>query len=459
MTIKKTKVQIVEVDEFFLYLPLYFAKDQGFFGFVPDKYEIEIIKSKKKTDNSAYEMLMGTSDDYSDIMFAICDPITVLNKGLKGKFKEPIILASLITNYAFWAVNHQTHKVIMLKDLGKFEKIICYEPGTTSYAVAKRIYHDANVKKPIEDFIVTVQPNSELTRFTEAKPGTVVISPDLLGIDALVGRKESYNIEFAIGTTEEYGDAVITALISRQEILNNHRELVRGVLKALQKSLLHVRRNEEDVVDLAEQTLRDGERAMGALKTANDYNVFPESIETKRSHWERAVKAISLSRNKTFSEYELCESFSMYDKVVKPYCHMAKEIFHETCIDERIVPNALQEVSTVRFWKKYIFAFVWMAISVVPFLYFKLLIQFIIIPIVIGSTEALAYYFKLHEHRPLRMIANIMVSLFIITICSFALYIKEPFFPDHIKYWYFIIIAFGTFTYTFTIFQKAYKLE
>lgn len=183
----KYTVFIIQMDQHFLYLPIYFAKHKGFFGYVPDEYEIDFKTSLERTDISAYEELMLRRTNENEIKFAITDPTVVINRPLGVHEPSPVILAAMITNAAFWAVDHRAHEIKHFSDLGSFDKVIAYHPGTTSYGIAARVLREAG-KDVSELNIKTVNRGEELLALTYSEHGTVAISPDILEIDALIDR-------------------------------------------------------------------------------------------------------------------------------------------------------------------------------------------------------------------------------------------------------------------------------
>ncbi|MBF0459686.1 MAG: hypothetical protein HQK99_17505 [Nitrospirae bacterium] len=358
---KKILVEIVQMHEFFLYLPLYVAEKFYFEEFIPAEYVIKVISSKYKTDDSAYDMLMGTARAYKNVMFAVCDPMIILKDVSTPKNRNPIVLASLITNYSFWAINHQRHNVTLLKDLAKFDKIICYREGTTSYNIARRIYSDGGIGKKIADFIYPVETGQELIAFANAAAGSIVLSPDLLGIDALLGEDDDnkYSEELAIGDTAEYSGALVTALMSRLEVYKDHPKLVSGLLNALQHAILLVRSKDQKVIAFAHDQLGNGEYSEGALSRAIDHNVFPESIEVKYAHWEKAVKATYTE----WSEYLLKDALGKYEQYVKPYANNAIEIFNACFSNNRKQPT----ISSVEHsWiERNLFSSLWLSVLII----------------------------------------------------------------------------------------------
>src|ERR1700682_4308360 len=122
-------IHILQMDKHFLYLPIYFAEDRNFFGFLPKEVKVVIDSSDKHTDISTYDQMMDRSPRYREFEIAITDPIQILRTPLNARVK-PAVLATLVTNAAFWAVNHASHLVSAFRDLGAFERVIAYAPGT-----------------------------------------------------------------------------------------------------------------------------------------------------------------------------------------------------------------------------------------------------------------------------------------------------------------------------------------
>ncbi|MCH7575220.1 MAG: hypothetical protein IIA59_08860 [Candidatus Marinimicrobia bacterium] len=361
-TIRK-KVKIVQMDKHFLYLPVHYAKKCNFFDYIPREFEItEIITSDKRTDESAYAMLMDTTDRNSEIAFAVCDPTVILDMPPRDKNRSPAILAALITNAAFWAVNHKTHRIDNLKDLGKFDKIIAYPPGTTSYGIANRIYHDSRKKQPVDEFVEVVDSGRELLKLTDSEKSTVALSPNPLAIDALIGSSEEYEVDIALGNTPEYSNVLVTALLSRADIVREHPTLVEGLLKALQRSILLVQFRYPDVVQFTRDYFRYGERAEGALRMTSDDHVFPSNIEVSKAHWINAVRAALYAKKEPFGQAGSKRADEVFERTIEPYRHFA-----QAAVRDEILPRlAIMPKQARNRWelvKGYFLPLLWLTIG------------------------------------------------------------------------------------------------
>lgn len=341
----KEVIEIVQMHQHFLYLPLYYARHCNFFGLLPKRYEIRFRDSLEKTDQSAYAMLMDrSSKDNANIQFAICDPVTVFNTPIEDD-QSPVILAGLITNAAFWAVDRRTHRVTVLRDLSQFDRIIAFNKGTTSFGIARRIFTDAGKT----DNIKLVEPGQELVALSQSEIGTVALSPDVLAIhDLVASSKGVFNVDLALGSTPEYSNVLVTALITRQDILQGHSDLVKGLLRAIQRALLAVKFSSPEVVDYArDRFVKEEFLIKRALERANDSHVYPASIEVSQSHWLNAARAACDASGRKFGENEYADAVQIFEKRIKPYSVLAYEVGQDFL--ERFSNNHLTGLKSIRY--------------------------------------------------------------------------------------------------------------
>ncbi len=331
------KVKIVQMDKHFLYLSLYYAQHCNFFGYLPQNYEIEIYNLGKfeHTDENAFKALMREPYEKKGIHYAICDPVQVLNTTHISSDYKPVILGSLITNSSFWAIDHYTHTTKAFKDLALYDKIITYPIGTTSYNIAEQLFAVSGKKCKKEEFIKTVQPNYELLELRESPAGTIALSPNPFEIHELISNDESFKINLPLGSTPEYSNVLVTALLSRHEFVNNHRELTIGLLKALQRATALIKHYDENdsestqLLPFVDRYFTDGKNASGALDMALNAKVFPDTVEINQLQWQKAVRAWNFHSDVSESD-QLAET--SYDNYIRPFLHFANEAYTEVMI-------------------------------------------------------------------------------------------------------------------------------
>lgn len=319
------KVKIVVMDYHFLYLPLFYAQHKAFFGYIPENYQIEITRSAEHTDVATFEMLMDTSSaKNARVDFAVADPSAILSRPTFAD-PAPAILAALISNTAFWAVDRKSHTIITPQDLATFQNIIAFHPGTTSYAIAQRIFKSANKTPSIK----SVHPQQELVALQDSK-NTVALSPDILGIDALIFEKHQYNIDLALGTTQEFQNVFMTALLSRQDVVEEHRDLVVGLIKALQWSLMLVKAQAPDLLAYAETRFGEPqERIKNALHLAAKSQVFPLTVEVSSVTWMNAAQIYYDSTPAGYGLDQQKNARHLFQHVVQPYLALSRSAVNE----------------------------------------------------------------------------------------------------------------------------------
>lgn len=286
-------VHVSQMGKHFLYLPFYFALESDFFGYISAEYKLENDFPRPLTDNVAYDNMMSSHPEYENVLFAVTDPIQVLRTP-KDASDPPVILASLITNAAFWAINHGSIIVKFFDDLALFDKLISYAKGTTSYGIASRVYLEGTKSQKKEDFIVPVEPGQELLKLAEFERNSTVValSPDLLKIQHALKNHASYRLELALGRTPEYSGVLVTALLTKKSVVTEHRQLISGMLRGLQEALLRVQMEESIIVKFSERYFTGAKSvAKEAISKANEAQVYPSNIMISEPHWMNAVRA------------------------------------------------------------------------------------------------------------------------------------------------------------------------
>src|SRR5687767_2880093 len=114
------KVHILQMGKHFVYLPLYYAHSRGFFGHLKEPVSIVIDEPLPPyTDTATFDHVMDRSPRHRDFVMCITDPTQALQP-LSTELHRPAVLATLVTNGSFWAVDHRTRTIKGLRDLGSF---------------------------------------------------------------------------------------------------------------------------------------------------------------------------------------------------------------------------------------------------------------------------------------------------------------------------------------------------
>ena len=325
-------VKIVVMGRYFLYMPLYVALSEELSNPIYDKsqgegYDLKLTVAKPQSDLQACSVLMDTmTKEYDDIWFAIGDPTALLDDRLPStQNSRPVVLSSLVVNAAFWAVNHTDNQIKNVRDIAeKFDTIIACGEGTTSYAIASQIMSLKSQQSPSQH-IEVVEPFQELIKLAEIQGAqaskVIALSPELLEIEELVSSIEnSYTINLALGSTPEYNDIVVTALMTRSDIVDKHEHLVVTIVNAIQKALLLIHLEQPSILQTAEDYFpaRDNFSLGRALRKAEEAAVFPWITALGRANWINTCKRVYCEGEQFRPDLkEKAESF--YDVSIEPY--------------------------------------------------------------------------------------------------------------------------------------------
>ncbi len=275
--------------DFFLYLPIYYAHSQDFFNLLPDNYEVNIvITNKKRTDDGVFHELLGREN--KEIKFALCDPKVIFNYGNESIYANTAVLAALISNSAFWVMNHRV-QIERLSQLSQFKQMLAFKPGTTSYAIAK----EAQIK------IITVDSPYEISSFRDYDESTVTLTPSLVDVLRMTSITEDeykgkYNKALSLSDDENFSGILTTALMTRQDIILEEKELVVAVLAALQHTFYLLKIQDQDILSYSNYD-RFGQKPdkyrREALDMALDEKIYPETIKINKASWRKAARCFA----------------------------------------------------------------------------------------------------------------------------------------------------------------------
>lgn len=312
-------VTIIEMEHHFLYLPVYFARDRGFFNQIPPGYQTKIVQAPAETDADAYRRLCNGEAD-----LAICDPCAIIYARKEGF--TPAVLAGLVARGAFWAVNTKSPEITELDELAQFEHIVAFHPGTTSHGIASRIIRSARGRAPIIESVRPFQEFTALEDLTNDNKSAVALSPDVLRLEkSLETNRDWLSVKLALAETVEYGHLLVTAVIARPDFVTAHPEFVNGFLTGLQRALIHARVADAQVIDYAREAFNQPENIVErALKRANDVQVWASDITVSEDLWVNAVQAYYDSIGQTFDAAARREAQRVFAESFKPHVDRAQ---------------------------------------------------------------------------------------------------------------------------------------
>jgi len=336
-------VRIVCQAKHFLYLPLYFAESNDFFGLIPKKYNVITESAVIPTDEFALEELFQGKHK-NETLFAVCDPMPIISKGIGEN--EAVILAGLVKNAAFWAVDHNSDKKTLLRDLAEFDKIICFQEGTTSYRIANDIVKFGKENGKSIELILKDEESTlrELTNFKNTN--TIALSPNIPRIQKLIKSHNEYKMVLEIGITPEYSNILVTALTTKHYVIEKHKDLVVGLLASLIKAMNAIKCKSSEVIEYVEHFGEFRDISSEVIDSAIEADVFPFDLMIKEMEWRSALNTVMDIENQKEVEIKANKTFNRY---IKNYSYIL---------------NVADSLSKSKFTKKAIFSSL---ILVIPF--------------------------------------------------------------------------------------------
>lgn len=328
------KVLISQMSEHFLYLPLYYAKSQDYFGYVDSsQYIIQIREPFEKTDAAVIREVMNAYGESRDVKLAICDP-TQIYQFSEVERGDIAILSAIISETAIWAIDKDAPPVMHLTDLQSFQNIISYGEGSTTHAIARRIAGPNHT-------IWTVNPRQEFRTLLEFE-SAVALSPDILyAVQAEKERGRNFRIILPISQTGEYGNVLVTALLGSRAFVVEHPALVQGIIKALHKAIEDIRANDPALIPFASHFFRQDEDVIEeALLKANQAAVYASSPIIQQGAWDRASRAYFQSTTIVPSENDISRrALDVYSQLIEPHSHLANSAIRLRALPSKTISN------------------------------------------------------------------------------------------------------------------------
>src|SRR5438105_2376394 len=125
------RITLAAAAEVPLYLPLYVAEKQEFFGFISG-YDINVVHAEKHEDGDkwALDKLVDPFGDNRLVQFAVCDPLKTC------LIERTVVIATIVCKAAFWVVDRD-HLINSEEDFAPFDKLWTYPEGMSAYSIAK----------------------------------------------------------------------------------------------------------------------------------------------------------------------------------------------------------------------------------------------------------------------------------------------------------------------------------
>jgi len=286
---KLNKITIAQTSDFFLYAPLYIAKDAKIF----EKQGLDVSILNTGGDEKTWAAVIS-----GDASFGLSDPTFIILSEKRGQSGK--VISNIVNGVPFWGITYNK-KIEPLKELNEIKK---YTVGTfpspsTAYSLQKKMFSDNGL-------VVNIKEGAFGTMIPMLKANQVDIA---LELEPNVSQAVNDGAKIIYSLSEVYGDFAITGLTTTDVMIKNDPKLVQDVVTSIQKAIDFIHAKPDSSLHFLIKRFTDIDKniAQDALqRVINDY-IIPQNTITKKEAWDKAVQlriAIGdIETAKNFEEY------------------------------------------------------------------------------------------------------------------------------------------------------------
>jgi NitT/TauT family transport system substrate-binding protein len=264
-------VTIAQAGDFYLYAPLYVAKDAGFFT----AHGIDVTIVSTGGDDKTWSAVTSGS-----AQFGVADPTFVAVSAQRGQPGR--VIASIVNGVPFWGItlDASIQPFTNAKDISG-HTIATFPSPSTAFALQSKMFSDAglppNIRQGAFGTLITMLRANQADIALELEPN---VSASL---------KSGAHVVYSMRTL--YGDFAITGLTTTPPLLKRDPILIDSVVCSLQQSLDFIRINQVASARLLSRRFPDIplDVATAALARITDERIVPETLRIDPAAWDKAI--------------------------------------------------------------------------------------------------------------------------------------------------------------------------
>lgn len=265
-------VTVAQVGDFFLYLPLYYAKEEGFFE--REGLDVTIVNSGGD-DKSVAAVISGSAD------FGVGDPTFAAVANEQGQ--QVRVVGSVVNGVPFWGVSKRS-------DLQRFNSpsqlrgltVATFPSPSTAYVLQAEMFRKAQLPPSIR----------------EAQFGSLLPLLDTGAVDIVLELEPNVSTAVANGAqvlysmAADYPDFAITGVTVLQSTIDQNPERVRKFVRALDAAERAAHANPDALIAFAIAKFPDvsPQVAEAAARRMLDAGVLPSTARVSEPGWAAAVQ-------------------------------------------------------------------------------------------------------------------------------------------------------------------------
>ena len=257
-----------------LYLPLYHAKEAGFFA--KNGLNVTIVTGGTAT-NSFAAMTSG------EAQFSQADPMYVPISNEKGA--DTRVIAQVVSKIAVWGLTIDPSIKKMDKSTLDGKTISTHIKPMTAYTYTVQTIKDLGLEPDKDVKILQNKPGSEII------PMLLKQAQFSMTLEPSVAIAQSQGAKVILSYPQILGDQIFTALMAKQDYIDKHKDIVLAVLKSYQEALDDIYANRDAALKTAQKYFPQlkPEIVSSALNHILDEGVVPHSILMSNESWDKAI--------------------------------------------------------------------------------------------------------------------------------------------------------------------------
>jgi NitT/TauT family transport system substrate-binding protein len=271
----KKEITIAQFAHLLIYLPIYVAKDKGYFDDEGLKVNLVSTGGDEKT---------FTAVETNNAQFGVADPVFVAVARQQGRGGK--VVASIVNGVCFWGIAFDPK----IKSINKPEdlaglRIATYSAPSTDYTVIK--YYLGNHGHSVKANIVQGSATASLLSMIKTKQADIASDVEpIVSIAVQEGGHIVFNLQ------EEFGEFAFTGLTVSDNYCVNHGDEIQKVVNAIAKAQTFIYIDTAGAMAIAKKEFPELSQAVieQSMKRMITSGVIPKSPLLSEKAWNNAIE-------------------------------------------------------------------------------------------------------------------------------------------------------------------------
>jgi NitT/TauT family transport system substrate-binding protein len=296
----REKVVINEAARTVLYLPLYYAMEKGYFR--EAGADVQIVTGGTATASFA-AMLSG------EAQFSQADPMYVPIAREKGG--QAKVVAQVVGRIAVWGLTLDPNVKDMSAAALRGTKIATHPRPMTAFTYTEKWIKGQGLDPEKDVEIITSTPGTEIAPLLNHQ------AQFMMTVEPNVEVAVKQGARVILSLPQIYGDQIFSGLMTTEKYINEHHNLVAGIVQAYQRALNEIRANPESTASVVKSYFPqlEDELLHAALRRMSDDEVIPKSVLVSEDSWNKAnaVRVAAGDLKSPSSRSDSCDLLIMQD--------------------------------------------------------------------------------------------------------------------------------------------------